>query len=81
MSTDKTWSHTTTQHLYRHKSGTYYARITVGGTPTWRTLKTKVLSIAKPKLAELLQDNAYRDELSQDTTVTEKMTGPGFCHP
>ncbi len=75
MSTDKTWSHTSTQHLYRHKSGTYYARLIVGGKQTWRSLKTKVLGIAKPQLAELLQDNAYRDELSQDTAVTEKMTG------
>lgn len=76
MTTDKTWSHTSTQHLYRHKSGTYYARITVGGKQTWRSLKTKVLSVAKPALSELLQDNAYRVELSQDTAaVTEKMTG------
>lgn len=75
MSAAKTWSSTSTQHLYRHKSGTYYGRLIVGGTPTWRSLKTKVLSVAKPALSELLQDNAYRNELSQETEVTDKMTG------
>ena len=75
MSTDKTWSSTSIQHLYRHKTGTYYARLIVAGKPTWRSLKTKILSVAKPELAKLLEDNAYRDELSWDMEVTEKMTG------
>ncbi|HEY1049436.1 MAG TPA: site-specific integrase [Prosthecobacter sp.] len=75
MSTEKTWLATSTTHLYRHKTGTYYARLTVAGKPTWRSLKTKTLSVAKPELAKLLEDNAHRDELSRDTKVTEKMTG------
>jgi len=75
MNAEKTWTHTSVPHLYRHSNGTYYARLAVSGKPTFRSLKTKVLSVAKPQLAELLQDNAYRDELSQDTAVTEKMTG------
>ncbi len=75
MSTDKTWTATSTTHLYRHKSGTYYARLNVAGKPTWRSLKTKILSVAKPELAKTLDENAFRDELSHDTPVTEKMTG------
>ena len=75
MSTDKTWSSTPIQHLYRHKTGTYYARLTIGGKPTFRSLKTKLLSVAKPALNELLQDNAHRDELSEGTVITEKLTG------
>ncbi|MDZ4261541.1 MAG: hypothetical protein U1B30_04315 [Pseudomonadota bacterium] len=27
----KTWSRTKNQHLYRHKSGVYYARLFIGG--------------------------------------------------
>lgn len=75
MSIDKTWTATSTKQLYRHKSGTYYARLIVAGKPTWRSLKTKTLSVAKPELTKTLEDNAYRDELSHDTEVTEKMTG------
>ena len=75
MSTDKTWTSTSTTHLYRHKSGTYYARLNMAGIPTWRSLKTKILSVAKPELTKILDENAFRDELSKDTPVTEKMTG------
>lgn len=75
MSDSKAWVSTSTPHLYRHKSGTYYGRLIIGGSPTWRSLKTKVLSVAKPALSELLQDNDYRNELSKETEVTDKMTG------
>jgi integrase len=75
MSDSKTWSFTGTPHLYRHDNGTYYARLTIGTKPTFRSLKTKLLSVAKPKLNELLQDNAHRAELGKDTVITEKMTG------
>ncbi len=75
MSSDTTWFSTSTKHLYKHKSGTYYARLVVAGKPTWRSLKTKVFSVAKPELAKLLDENAYRTELSQETEVSEKMTG------
>ena len=75
MSNEKTWSSTPIQHLYRHKTGTYYGRLTISGKPTFRSLKTKILSVAKPKLNELLQDNAHRDELSEGTVITEKLTG------
>lgn len=75
MTTEKTWTFTGTQHLYRHKSGTYYARLSIKGRPTFRSLETKISSAAKPKLAELLQEHAYRAELSQETAVSEKMTG------
>ena len=75
MSASKTWTFSGIPHLYRHQKGTYYARLSIGGKPTFRSLKTKVLSVAKPQLNEILQDNAHRDELGKDTVITEKMTG------
>ena len=75
MSNSKTWTFSGIPHLYRHQTGTYYARLSIGGKPTFRSLKTKVLSVAKPQLNELLQDNAHRDEMGKDTVITEKMTG------
>lgn len=53
----------------------YYARLTISGKPTFRSLKTEVLSVAKPALKELLEDNAHRKELSDYSIVSEKMTG------
>lgn len=75
LSKDKTWTFSGTQYLYRHKTGVYYARLTISGKPTFRSLKTEVLSIAKPALKELLKDNAHRKELSDHTVISEKMTG------
>ncbi|MDB6135215.1 MAG: hypothetical protein JWM59_3458 [Verrucomicrobiales bacterium] len=46
----KTWTPTEYPRLYRHKNGTCYARTKAGGKPTWRSLGTDILSIAKKEL-------------------------------
>ncbi|RYD31471.1 MAG: hypothetical protein EOP86_17835, partial [Verrucomicrobiaceae bacterium] len=46
----KTWTPTEHPRLYRHKNGTYYARTRAGGKPTWRSLGTDILSIAKKEM-------------------------------
>ncbi|MAS94874.1 MAG: hypothetical protein CMO55_16890 [Verrucomicrobiales bacterium] len=55
----KTWQPTRHQHLYRHKSGTYYVRL---GKRTWRSLRTKVKSVALKKRDEELALEAKRQE-------------------
>jgi hypothetical protein len=57
-----TWSVTRYRHLYRHRSGTYYARLAIQGKKTWRSLKTNLLSIAQPRLAKLLEEERERAE-------------------
>jgi integrase len=55
MSKSKTaqrWSKTSVQGLVRHSSGTYYARLRVGGKDKWKSLKTTVLEVAKNKLRD-----------------------------
>jgi integrase len=55
MSKSKTvqrWSKTSVQGLVRHSSGTYYARLQVGGKDKWKSLKTPVLEVAKNKLRD-----------------------------
>jgi integrase len=46
----KTWNKTKIQGLVRHKSGTYYARLFIGGKEKWRSLKTTLLEIAKARM-------------------------------
>jgi integrase len=76
MQTDlKTWNRTKHQQLYRHKSGVYYARISVAGKKTWRSLKTSTLGIAKAELDEMLKFTAHVKEVSLETTIEEHLTG------
>ena len=56
--TGKTFASTRYQHLYRHRSGIYYARITVNRKKTWRSLRTRILGVARSELAELLRGGA-----------------------
>jgi len=46
----KTWTATRYNHLYRHKSGTYYARLRIAGKQTWQSLGTDLLSVAQHEL-------------------------------
>lgn len=71
----KTWNPTKYNHLYRHKSGVYYARISLAGKKTWRSLQTSVLGIAKAELDKKLEDAAHLNEISQVKPVSERMTG------
>jgi integrase len=53
----KTWERTNVTNLLRNgHSGTYYARVKVNGKEKWRTLKTKVFSVAKLKLGDVERD-------------------------
>ena len=63
---NKTWTATRFKNLYRHKSGTYYARLQIDDKKTWRSLSTKLLSIARQELEELLDNEEKRSELHDD---------------
>jgi integrase len=55
-SAKKRWNRTGIDNLVRHESGGYYARLSVGGKQTWRSLKTQLLEVAKSKLGELVKE-------------------------
>ena len=69
MSATKTWNPTRYQGLYKHANGTYYVR--VGGNKTWRSLKTKIQSVAL-KRRDVVQLEAERQ---LDNQATIKMDG------
>lgn len=56
MSNSKTWTSTRYQYLYRHRSGVYYARLSVNSRKTWRSLKTSLLAVARAELARVLEE-------------------------
>lgn len=60
LATSKTWEKTKVQHLVRHKSGRYYARLFLNGSEMWKSLKTSHQSVAQAKLAELLKEHRGR---------------------
>ena len=49
------WIKTRHNYLYKRQSGKYYARISVDGKQTFKSLKTDQLEIAKAKLRELIK--------------------------
>lgn len=57
MSATKSWTPTRYPGLYKHANGTYYVRI--GGNKTWKSLRTKVQSVAL-KLRDEVQREAER---------------------
>jgi hypothetical protein len=73
LTTAKTWEKTKVQHLVRHKSGRYYARLFLNGKEIWKSLKTSHLSVAQAKLAELLKEHRERKGKEIDST-NAKMT-------
>lgn len=50
--TAKTWAKTSVQNLVKHHGGGYYARLFIGGKERWRSMRTKVLEVAKARLRE-----------------------------
>lgn len=70
----KTWERTNVTNLLRNgQSGTYYARVKVNGKEKWRTLKTKVFSVAKLKVGDV-----ERDERSKGVVAAaEALPGGG----
>ncbi len=76
--TDSIWDHATNvQGLVRHrKSGRYYARFKVHGRRTMKTLKTKVWSTAKLRLAdELAKAEKQRAKPGRVVEVTDVRMG------
>ena len=71
----KTWTPTKVPRLYKHISGTYYARISAGGKETWRSLKTKVFSVAKAEIEEKQRDAEFQAEITPEKPLGEKLTG------
>lgn len=53
--TKNEWIKTRHNYLYKRNSGKYYARISVNGKQTFKSLKTDQLEIAKAKLRELIE--------------------------
>jgi integrase len=70
-----TWTKTNVENVYRHTSGTYYARVTVGGNKTWRSLRTQSLGVARTEVNKLLDDLARLQETGIDPAKARTMTG------
>ena len=69
----KKWERTNFTNLLRNgQSGTYYARVKVNGKEKWRTLRTKVFSVAKLKLGDV-----KREERSKGLVATSEALPQG----
>ena len=54
------WEKTNVPNLYRHPKGVYYARYRVGKQDVWRSLRTKVKSVAVHDLDQAMEAVAVR---------------------
>ena len=78
--TDADWLKTPYPNLIRYKpSGTYFGRVRVNGKLIRRSLETHVLSVAKVKLSDFLQD--YRRLTTQLQTANYEFIEPGLSPP
>jgi hypothetical protein len=69
----KKWERTNVTNLLRNgQSGTYYARVKVNGKEKWRTLRTKVFSVAKLKLSDV-----EKEERSKGLVATSEALPQG----
>jgi len=67
------WISTNVKNLYRHTNGRYYARLKRGGKTMWKSLGTKLKSIAEKKLIEHV--STIRGQQPIEVEVSEgKMT-------
>jgi hypothetical protein len=69
----KRWEKTRIQNLVRHQSGRYYARTFSSGKEIWKSLKTSHFSVAKARLAEVVQEHRKHAE-SKGALIGGKMT-------
>jgi hypothetical protein len=61
----KRWERTNVTNLLRNgQSGTYYARVKVNGKEKWRSLKTKVFSVAKLKVGDVEKDERSKGKVA-----------------
>jgi len=69
LPSESPWKNTSYANLIRYEpSGTYFARVRVGGKLIRQSLKTKVLTVAKLKLADL--EKKERGKMESSTRVT-----------
>lgn len=64
------FSPTRVTNLIRAENGTYYARVVHGGKQHWRTLKTKVLSVARQRLRRFEEDVRGRKQSRPGVEMT-----------
>jgi hypothetical protein len=76
---EKTWERTNVTNLVRNgQSGTYYARVKVNGKEKWRTLKTKVFTVAKLRLGDVKKQSCAN--VPQESVGTETLVGHFITH-
>ena len=69
INSDGPWSKTPVPNLVRYRaSGTFFARIRVGGKLIRKSLKTKTLSVAKLRLTDLEKEERTKAEANQNAT-------------
>ena len=69
-SDEKVWQTTAIQNLARYRpSGTYFARLRVGGKLVSKSLKTATFSVAKQRLPETLRE--HRSEIESFTAFAD----------
>jgi integrase len=74
----KRWERTNVTNLVRHgQSGTYYARVKVNGKEKWRTLKTKLFSVAKLKLGDVEREERSKGKTVGSLTLPDDETSAG----
>jgi hypothetical protein len=68
----KRWERTNVTNLLRYgQSGTYYARVKVNGKEKWRSLKTKVFSVAKLKVGDVEKDERSKGIVAASESLPE----------
>src|SRR5205809_5693604 len=70
----KTWEKTRLQHLMRHRSGRYYARVYANGKEVWEPLKTSHFQVAQAKLAAFLKDHMARASAAPNSEFDAKLS-------
>jgi len=66
----KRWERTNVTNLWKlATSGSYYARVKVNGKEKWRSLKTKVFSVAKLRLADFEREERAKGKRSADAAT------------
>lgn len=84
--TVKTWTKTNIGNLVKHRSGGYYARLFAGGKERWKSLRTKVLEVAKFRLREeqrelgKLENVAKPAKSGRMTMAIEQLNGEIKAH-
>jgi len=79
----KRWERTNTANLWKFVStGGYYARVKVNGKEKWRSLKTKISSVAKLRLADFEREERIkgRRSLEAATKFTDTTCGTLLNH-